>query len=668
MGRTESTGLGTTDGSGRTGEVLRWPYPIRYGEKKEVTTDVLVLGGGIAGCWAAIGAAKKGVKVTLVEKGATKRSGAGGSGCDHWMNAGGNPCSKVSAEEIARALTEGNNGYYNTMSCYIESRESFDRLLELEKMGGKIRDTEDEFKGADFRDDESKLLYAYDYTNKTIMRVWGSTFKPALYKECKRLGIEILDRTMTTCLLTEGGKQGSPVIGATGLNVRTGEFVIIRAKATVLCTARPARIWTFSSGTPGMPDFRPFQCCGDGHAISWRSGAEFVMMEKSAPARWLGSRSHPPYGTGNPSNTWYACNMVDAEGRELPWVDRDGKPLTGISERYHPATGQKFFLMLISGLSRLSSAQYDHQMPHIESVDKLIEQGFKPPFYADLTSMPEDERRAIFGLMVGEEGKTKIPILKNYTEAGFDPTKDLLQSYGDIGWSSGSVTPQERQHFGATGGLLNDWDLKSNLDGLYAAGDMLFGKTGHAHAAATGHYAGRHAAEYAMGTRESVIDQGQVEGELNRVYAPVRRDSGTNWKELNAGIARVMQNYCSDVKTKELMEIALLSLGEIEEKEAAEAFAMNPHELMRTLEVLNILTNAQLIAHASLARRASSRWLGFQRLDYPENEPPEWHKFISLKLEDNQVKGGERPIEYYGSLEENYEAHNREYLEKEAKK
>ncbi len=654
--------------STRTGGVLQWPYPIRYGEVKEVTADVVILGGGIAGCWAAIGAAKQGAKVILVEKAATKRSGAGGSGCDHWMNAGGNPRSKVSAEEIARALTEGNNGYYNTMSCYIESRESFNRLLELEQMGGKIRDTEDEFKGADFRDEETKLLYAYDYTNQTIMRVWGSTFKPALHKQCKRLGVKILDGTMGTSLLTEGGKQGTRVVGATGLNVHTGAMVVIRAKATVLSMARPARVWTFSSGTPGMSDFRPFQCCGDGHALGWRAGVEFAMMEKSTPARWIGSRNHPPYASGNPSNTWYACNMVDAEGKELPWIDANGKTLTSVSQRYHPAEGQKFFLMVISGLTRLSSAQHDHRMPRIESVDKLMEQGFKPPFYADLTSMPEEERKAIFGLMVGEEGKTRVPILENYTAAGFDPTQDLLQSYGDIGWSSGSNAPNERQFFGATGGVVNDWDLKSNLDGLYAAGDQLYGKAGHGHAAASGHYAGRHAAQYALGTSEPAIDPEQVEAEKKRIYAPVERDRGMNWKELNAGIARVMQNYCGDLKTKELMEIRLLSLQEIEEGEVQEAFAMNPHELMRTLEVFNILTNAELITQACMERKASSPSLGFKRLDYPEIEPPEWHKYITFKLEENQVKVGERPLDYYGSLEQNYEAHNREYLEKEATK
>ena len=62
---------------------LEWPYPLLYDNGQEVTADVLVLGGGIAGCWAAIAAAQRGVSVALVEKGAAIRSGAGGSGCDH---------------------------------------------------------------------------------------------------------------------------------------------------------------------------------------------------------------------------------------------------------------------------------------------------------------------------------------------------------------------------------------------------------------------------------------------------------------------------------------------------------------------------------------------------------------------------------------------------------
>ena len=88
-----------------------WPYPLEWEKEQNIETDVLVLGGGIACCMAAIAAARKGARVILVEKGATEKSGAGGSGCDHWESAASNPCSKVSPEELVRAMLDDNDGY-----------------------------------------------------------------------------------------------------------------------------------------------------------------------------------------------------------------------------------------------------------------------------------------------------------------------------------------------------------------------------------------------------------------------------------------------------------------------------------------------------------------------------------------------------------------------------
>lgn len=633
---------------------LEWPYTVKWHLEKDISTDALVLGGGIAGCWAAIAAAKKGVKVALVEKGATIRSGAGGSGCDHWESATTNPCSRVTPEELTLAMIKDHYGYNNGISHYIECREGYDRLLDLEKMGGKIRDIEDEFKDAEFRDEKTKLLFAYDYQNKFTLRVWGTTFKPALYNECKRLGVNIYDRTMATSLLTKAGKQGAQVIGATGVNGRTGEFIVFKAKAIILCMARPARVWLFSPGLPGISEFRPPQCVGDGHAMAWRAGVEFTMMEKSIRGQWSGERSYPPYGTGNTHNTWYACSMVDADGREIPWIDRDGNILKDISQRYRPASGQKFFL---KGGGESDFHLYEYQGPDTLPVEELLKKGFKLPFYADLPSMPEHERKVIWGLMVGQEGKSKIPILKNYTEAGFDPNRDLLQSYGE-GWTSAAFLPRERQLFGLPGGILNDWDLRTNLAGLYAAGDQLFASDCNGHAAATGYYAGRHVTDYAMEIYEPVIDDQQVAAEKTRIYSLIERTDGLGWKEFNMHIARIMQNYCGEIKSDKLLNIGLKLLEDMEDYEAPKLYARNPHELIRSLEVLNILINAKLIIYSCLARKASSKYLHFIRSDYPEIDPPKWHKFITVKLEDNKVKVGERSIDYYGSLRENYAKYN----------
>src|SRR6056297_3252341 len=98
---------------------MKWPYENQVGQEEHHEGDVLVLGGGIAGCMAAISAAEKGASVVLVEKGAVKRSGAGGSGCDHWESAASNPCSKVSPEELTEAMIDDNDGFNNGISHYI---------------------------------------------------------------------------------------------------------------------------------------------------------------------------------------------------------------------------------------------------------------------------------------------------------------------------------------------------------------------------------------------------------------------------------------------------------------------------------------------------------------------------------------------------------------------
>jgi succinate dehydrogenase/fumarate reductase flavoprotein subunit len=116
-----------------------WPYQVNYGKENEVNCDVLVLGGGIAGCWAAIHASRKGAKVVMVEKGFTKTSGAGGSGVDHWHAAVTNPACKVGPEEFSNAVIDDNHGWRNGISQYITCRESYDCLLELEKMGAIYR-------------------------------------------------------------------------------------------------------------------------------------------------------------------------------------------------------------------------------------------------------------------------------------------------------------------------------------------------------------------------------------------------------------------------------------------------------------------------------------------------------------------------------------------------
>ena len=643
------------------GTLTPWPYALRYGHERALDCDVLVIGGGIAGVWAAISAARCGARVIILEKAATERSGAGGVGVDHWQWAADNPASRITPAEFAQALIDNQGGYRGGMSTFIHCASAYETLLEMEAYGGKIRDEDDEFAGAEFRDEASQLLFAYDYTNRTVLRVWGHDYKPLLREQCRKLGVRIFDRVAVTTLLTEHGRDGEAVVGAAGVHARSGAFVVVRAKATVLATNRPQRIWTFSSELRGISTFRPPSCSGTGYAIAWRAGAEFTMMEKSMRSPFGSGYSLPPYGSGNAINTWYPCTIVDANGREVPWVDAFGRPLATLAERCRPVEGQKFFMMGGGSSSHPHPGLPQYLGPRpIPDLEARMQAGeFTPPFYADLAGMPEMERRAIWGVMVGNEGKTRIPVKQAYEAAGFDPDRDMLQSY-DFLRGHGMrepVLPQERTFGdqGVCGGLLVDWDLQSNLPGLFGAGDLLFGGQDHSHAAATGRYAGARAALHARDRAAPAVDTGQLAREKARAYAPLAQGSdGPDWKELNAGIARVMQNYCSEPKNAELLTLAQTWLQDLEVNEAPRVGAANPHQLMRVLEVHDILTCARMIVTACEARKASSAYLHFQRLDHPQLDPPDWHKWLVLRRRGEAVETSDRPIAFWGDFESSY--------------
>lgn len=631
---------------------MEWPYANEAGQLAEERCDVLVLGGGLAGLNAAIAAARAGARVTLLEKGDARRSGAAGTGFDHWEMACTNPGCQVTPEEMTRALEEEQDCFSNAIGHFIETREGWDRLLDIEQWGGKIRDTAGEFAGQPFRDDETGLMYAYDYHARYTLRVWGTTFKPAMEREAHRLGVRIVNRMEAAALLTAEQNGQKACAGAMGFDTRTGKITVYRAKSVVIAMSRPARVWLFSGDLPGLCEFRPFSSIGSGHAMGWRAGMEFTLMEKSVRGEFSAAgRSFPPYGTGNNHNTWYAATMVDARGVEIPYVDRDGRELKTVEERYLPAPGQKFFLK--GGV--IDEPKYEWRGPETLSFDELMRRGYRLPFYADLTSMPEGERRVIWGMMVGQEAKTRVPVYENYMARGFDPRKHVLQSYG-TGWQSAAFLEQERQLFGAPGGILHDWNLETNLKNVFAAGDALYASDCAGHACATGYWAGEHAAAAARRAAELPVDDDFVRGEQRRLLRPLAVRDGLDWREINAAAAKAMQNYCGGVKCDDLLRQGLAAIHGLQ-KECEHITCRNPHELVRAHEVEDILTVSELILEASLRRKASCEPLFFRRSDSDEKRREQENCYIALRRRGDTVVQREVPLRFYGDLETNYQKH-----------
>ena len=132
------------------------------------------------------------------------------------------------------------------------------------------------------------------------------------------------------------------------------------------------------------------------------------------------------------------------------------------------------------------------------------------------------------------------------------------------------------------------------------------------------------------------------------------------WKELHAGIARVMQYYCSEYKTRNLLNMGLISLRKIENESVPELYALDPHKLMRSLEDLSMLTYAQVIIQAMQATLDKGVSLAMQGMGAPPaDRGPQ--NFLTIKQENGEVKTGELPQAFWGNMKEQYEAYNKDY-------
>ena len=628
-----------------------WPYPIKFGEQTEEEVDVLILGGGIAGCWAAISAARNGAKVAIIEKGDVRRSGAGGPGCDHWCNVPANPLSRVDPDEWAIEEMESLGKYSNGLGFEIQCREDYDTLLEMEQMGGKIRDTDDDFVGAEGRDEATKFMISPRYgakagysprddwrspdfnppekRNNVVIRIWGSTFKPALKKECQRLGVKIFDRTMATSVLNEGGKPGGRVVGATGINTRTGEFLVVKAKAVVISAAGTGQIWNLDMEHGGHSTMYSRNESSDSVALAWNAGAKLTMMERSSPSRIAAGYKHK----------WYTGG-ADASYENVQLVDADNKPL--------PAPTQGW----VDG-----GAMFSNQADIIANLRRGIREGeYKLPFYGDFAGMKPIESDATWKMMLTEESTTKA-MVQTMTNDGFDNHRDQILNYTFI-----EAQPSQQYRDPARGaGIMTDWDLMSNVEGLYAAGTAMFSPGDHSYAASTGRYAGRKAAAFVKTVEAGEICSEQVEKEKARILAPTKRSGGIEWKELHNGLCRVMQYFVSEFKNETMLNMALEEIDRIEKNAVPQLYALDPHKLMRSLEDLNLIEHAKIMIHAMLERKLTNKALGVDRLDYPNDDEEEANNYLAVSLASDGIRFERVPIRYWGNMKEQYEAHNKDY-------
>jgi succinate dehydrogenase/fumarate reductase flavoprotein subunit len=226
--------------------------------------DVLVAGGGISGAVAAIEAREAGCDVLLVDRGFFGASGctALASGMwsyykpeddlDHWLhNHGGTMVNETLLTESIEALYELTHRLESWGVEWVK-----DERGEIARMGGP----------------------GIPFPHSAMMVGGGPGFMMAIAAHARRIGVRVLNRTMVTDLLTSDGAHptGGGVVGALGLDTRTGALTVLEAKAVVLATGPMHFPYPRPDGPfTGMP----VELSGDGIAIGLRAGADLGKME-----------------------------------------------------------------------------------------------------------------------------------------------------------------------------------------------------------------------------------------------------------------------------------------------------------------------------------------------------------------------------------------------------
>jgi len=543
-------------------------------------TDVLIIGGGLAGCMAALHAHREGAQVLVVEKAHVRRSGGAGTGNDHFGGIIIPGLSKWGAEDLVRDHTELAFGFVNQDLIYAMASEGFDRVKDLEKIGIEF-----------YKKDGQYYLFPQLHKVRSALYMAGRNIKPALAKELHRLNIPVINRTMVTDLLVREGQ----VIGALGMNTRDGSLLLIKAKSIVLTSGACFRLFMNITGVL-MNTYYPPSSTGDGLAMALRAGAALTNMEGTNAIR--GPKNLQRAGSG----TYWPAKTVDAQGIPLDY------PFPGESYYRWPA--------FTAAWTRA----------------RVQEGKIRLPVFRDTTALSSEEIEFVeWGLR--QEGGCWI-LLEWMKEHGKDFRTHLMED--DV---------YERRVSGGSG-LFVDAQCQTTLSGLFAAGEVIAGLPWGAGPGAItlGWRAGGNAAKYAKehGGLDPLSDQLSLV--LSHFKKKKKKRGKDLWTDANLALQKLMSSYMGDIRSEEGLKIGLYRLEELVHE--WEFHAPHPHEWMRALEVENLATIAKACLTAALNRRASSSYHLHFRVDYPQWDPPEWKKWILIRLMDGQMQTEYRPIEY----------------------
>lgn len=553
-----------------------------------LTTDILIIGGGGAGLFAALHAWQKDPRLGIV---VVAKGLVGQSGCTRMVQGGFNAVLDPADSLEAHFLDTVKGGAWlnDQELAWALVSEAPKRIHELERIGcffdrrpdGRI--AQKPFAGQSF----DRTVHKGDLTGIEVM---------ARLKE-RLLGTSatFLDEHRALDLLpSQDGGCG----GALLLNIRTGQPLVALARITIVATGGGARMYRIAA--PSL------EKAGDGMAMCWRAGVVLQDMEMF--------QFHP---TGLIAGHSVLTGAVLEEG------------LRGAGGRLYNAQGERFM------------ARYDPQRMERSTRDIVARASYQE--IQEGRGTPEGAVLLDVSHLGAEFVEENFPgMAQRCREAGYDLARGPVPVSPTAHFHMGGARIDPWCHTNIPGLLVAGEDA----GGVHGANRL--GGNGIAESTVFGGRAGDCAAQEAGSRPPPRVSPSAVRTAWDRALAPFTCQGGESLFAVRKALQHLMWDKAGVVRNERGLREALADLDALEERLHR---APVPHRREFNmawqvwLDVRNMLTVARLLVHSALLRTESRG--SHYRSDFPQPNDKEWLRNILVqRTEGNNSRLWTEPVRF----------------------
>lgn len=564
--------------------------------QKVMETDVLIVGSEGAGSRAAIEVAKSNLKVLVATKGIYTRCGATLT-ADMDIDVPSRSIKEVfgfpmgvmedDEESFCNDMLEEGKYMNNEEVVWAHVTNSTKYVKELVDWGMKI--------------EGCKQSPGHRFPRGLLST--GRSMMEALKREVKRHKIDFVENTMVTNLLTKNGR----VVGAVGIHLPTGDFLVMKAKAIVLATGGAMRIYPVTTA--------PQELTGEGMIMAFDAGAELVDME---------------FPMFLPACLYWPESM---KGADVSYISS-----SALGGWWYNAFGERFIAKWDPVRMEMGTTR---DVASIAQAMEILEGRGTPHggIWVSYKHLPDE---------LIEAGFNRVPFLRNFVYGSFN----LIEFNMDprkVAYEAGPAA-----HYW-NGGIMINGKGETKMPGLFAGGEVQGGTMGANRLSGNavtecvvfGALAGISAAQYAKTVPSPEIDNHQVDKYYEWVYRPLTRNDGPDTIQTRKKIQEMAFKYAGPLREESGLTACLQEIEKMKKDVIPNVFSkakgrIYNREWFEALEIESMVRILEIVVRASLMRKESRG--AMYRTDYPETDNKEWLKNIIASDKDGQVSLEARPV------------------------